>query len=77
MDRIGSANPRRPAVAELAGEDSPVPNVVPALPPPPTREVLDGRLVPVTESRLVPASELPGGLPPAPDLPPPPPKAPN
>ena len=73
VDRIGSANPRRPLVPELAGEDSPLPNVVPALPPQPTREVLDGRLVPVTESRLVPASELPGGLPPAPDLPPSPP----
>lgn len=78
VDRIGSANPRRPLAAELSGEESPVPNAMPILPPRPSETELHGRLTPVTESRLVPASELPGGLPPAPDLPPaPPPSAPN
>lgn len=78
VDRIGSANPRRPIIADLRGAESPVPSAMPALPPAPTKEALRSRLVPVTESRLVPASELPGGLPPAPDLPPaPPPAAPN
>jgi len=70
IDRIGSANPRRPMVAELAGEDGPVPDAVVALPPRPSADQLRRPLVPITESRLVPASELPGGLPPAPDLPP-------
>lgn len=78
VDRIGSANPRRPLAADLSGADSPVPDVMPVLPPAPSAAALRDRLVPVTESRLVPASELPGGLPPAPDLPPaPPPAAPN
>ena len=70
IDRIGSANPRRPIAADLRGADSPVPDATPVLPPPPSATDLYGALVPVTQSRLVPASELPGGLPPAPDLPP-------
>ena len=73
IDRIGSANPRRPIAADLRGADSPVPDAIPVLPPQPSPSDMLGPLVPVTESRLVPASELPGGLLPAPDLPPTPP----
>ena len=69
IDRIGSANPRRPIAADLRGADSPVPDATPVLPPQPDRSAMFGALVPVTQSRLVPASELPGGLLPAPDLP--------
>jgi TolC family type I secretion outer membrane protein len=70
VDRIGSANPRRPLAADLEGDGSPKPDVMPALPPRPGVAALRSRLVPVTQSRLVPAAELPGGLPPAPTLPP-------
>jgi TolC family type I secretion outer membrane protein len=78
VDRIGSANPRRPAAAELGGEETLVPDAMPIMPPRPSDVELQSRLTPITQSRLVPASELPGGLPPAPDLPPaPPPAAPN
>ena len=68
IDRIGSANPRRPIAADLRGADSPVPDATPVLPPQPSRADMFGALTPVTQSRLVPASELPGGLLPAPDL---------
>lgn len=70
IDRIGSANPRRPIAVDLRGADSPVPDASPVLPPQPAHSDMFGALTPVTESRLVPASELPGGLLPAPDLPP-------
>lgn len=70
IDRIGSANPRRPIAADLRGAASPVPDAVPVLPPQPSVGDMNGKLVPVTESRLVPASEMPGGLLPAPNLPP-------
>ncbi|KAK1548172.1 hypothetical protein Q3G72_001758 [Acer saccharum] len=70
IDRIGSANPRRPIAVDLRGADSPVPDAVPVLPPQPAASDMFGALTPVTKSRLVPASELPGGLLPAPDLPP-------
>jgi TolC family type I secretion outer membrane protein len=73
IDRIGSANPRRPIAADLRGAESPVPDATPVLPPQPARQDMFGALTPVTQSRLVPASELPGGLLPAPDLPPEPP----
>jgi TolC family type I secretion outer membrane protein len=69
LDRIGSANPRRPLAADLRGADSPVPDANPVLPPQPSRSDMLGALTPVTESRLVPASELPGGVLPAPGLP--------
>lgn len=69
IDRIGSANPRRPIAVDLKGAESPLPDATPVLPPQPAPANMYGPLVPVTQSRLVPASELPGGLPPAPDLP--------
>ena len=69
IDRIGSANPRRPIAADLRGADSPVPDANPVLPPPPSHSDMFGALTPVTQSRLVPASELPGGQLPASDLP--------
>ena len=69
IDRIGSANPRRPIAVDLRGADSPVPDASPVLPPQPARGEMFGPLTPITDSRLVPGSELPGGLPPAPDLP--------
>lgn len=68
IDRIGSANPRRPVAVDLRGAYSPVPDATPVLPPQPAPSDMFGTLVPVTESRLVPASELPGGLLPAPGL---------
>jgi TolC family type I secretion outer membrane protein len=67
IDRLGSADLRRPIAAELRGADSPVPDAIPVLPPQPARPDMFGALVPVTESRLVPASELPGGVLPGPD----------
>ena len=70
VDRLGSANPRRPIAVDLRGADSPVPDATPVLPPQPSQAEMFGALTPVTQSRLVPASELPGGLLPAPDLPP-------
>ncbi|WP_419825244.1 TolC family outer membrane protein [Sphingomonas sp.] len=73
VDRIGSASPRRPVVADLRGEERPMPSDAAALPPTPSAEDMQRRLVPVTQSPLVPAASLPGGLPPAPDLPPAPP----
>ncbi|WP_019833897.1 TolC family outer membrane protein [Sphingomonas sp. PR090111-T3T-6A] len=69
IDRIGSANPRRPAVADLAGADSPLPNSTAPLPDTPSAEVLQKPLVPITQSPLVPADKLPGGLPKTGDLP--------
>lgn len=69
IDRIGSANPRRPAVADLAGADSPLPNSTAPLPPTPSADAMQKPLVPITQSRLVPADKLPGGLPKTGDLP--------
>ena len=76
VDRIGSADPRRPAVADLRDDDGRLPDDAVPLPPTPSDAEMTRRLVPVTQSRLVPASSLPGGLPPAPDLPPAPAPAP-
>jgi TolC family type I secretion outer membrane protein len=69
IDRIGSANPRRPAAADLAGGESPVPNSTAPLPPTPSADVMQKPLVPITQSPLVPADKLPGGLPRTGDLP--------
>jgi len=69
IDRIGSANPRRPLAADLAGGESPLPDSAELLPPTPGADITQKPLVPVTQSRLIPATELPGGLPPTGDLP--------
>lgn len=63
LDRLGSASPRRPVSANLAGEGIPVPATAPPLPPQPGPALTDAPLTPITRSRLVPASELPGGMP--------------
>lgn len=63
LDRIGSASPRRPLSANLTGEAAPKPDAVEALPPTPGADLTRAPLTPITQSRLVPASELPGGLP--------------
>ena len=63
FDRIGSANPRRPLVADLKGQESPLPDSTAPLPPTPSADILRKPLVPITQSPLVPADKLPGGLP--------------
>lgn len=65
LDRIGSAGPRRPIAANLTGAGVPRPENAAALPPAPGSAQLSKPLVPITQSRLVPASELPDGMPPA------------
>jgi TolC family type I secretion outer membrane protein len=70
LDRIGSAGLRRPISAELTGEDSPIPDTVPALPPTPSEAELRGPLVPITQSPLVPAADFPDRMPATGYLPP-------
>lgn len=70
VDRIGAPGLTRPRIADLNGENSPKPDAMPALPPTPGPETMQRHIVPVTQSRLVPASELPGGLPRTGELPP-------
>lgn len=59
LDRIGSAAVRRPLSANLTGEFGPTPNAAPALPPTPSDTLMHGELTPMTQSKLVPASERP------------------
>lgn len=63
LDRIGSAAVRRPLSANLTGEGAPRPDQAPALPEKPGAALTEQPLVPINQSRVVPASELPGGLP--------------
>jgi outer membrane protein len=79
LDRVGSSGLRTPLPAELTGEDGPIPDTVPELPPTPDEAAMRGPLVPITQSPLVPASALPGDhmprtgyIPPSPPPPPPP-----
>jgi TolC family type I secretion outer membrane protein len=60
LDRIGSSGLRTPLPAELTGENGPIPDSVPVLPPTPDAAILHAPLVPITQSPLVPASALPG-----------------
>lgn len=63
LDRIGSAAVRRPLAADLTGEGRPKPDGAPTLPDKPGPALTEQPLVPITQSRVIPASELPDGMP--------------
>jgi outer membrane protein len=52
IDRIGSAAVRRPLSADLTGADVPVPDAARPLAAEPEAAVIDGKLVPIRDSRL-------------------------
>lgn len=72
IDRIAAPAVRRPLSAELTGDGGPRPDTEQALPARPGRDLTDKPLTPITRSRLVPASELPDGMPRTGELGPPP-----
>jgi hypothetical protein len=57
LDRIGSAGPRGPFSRDLAGENVPTPENSGPLAPAPSRELINRRLTPMTQSQL----RLPNG----------------
>jgi outer membrane protein len=61
LDNIGAAKLRRPLSADLSGADVPPSRAMPPAVSAPNADLARAPLTPITESRVVPAAELPPG----------------
>lgn len=62
LDRVGSASPYAKPKKDLRGANQPKPTGSPALPPKPPYSLTNETLAPISESKLVPADQLPAML---------------